>query len=171
MRSSPMMATLLVALFLYTAATAAQQRPARVAADVPTGTASLPTRQVSLVTIQGSTRNSMTVAVDYASTGPEAATLTALWTKRNGHAVPFTRVSTLLPADARQVLIETRHTGVLPPPNKLVLTLDVHSAGRTVAQYECQLWLVNQQGSVAWAADLAKGETLTWRNQGCATRH
>lgn len=166
MRSSPMVAAVLVALS-YAATTSAQQQTSRADAVAAPTTLPAAPRQISGVTVQKSSWNSMAVTVDYATASPDATTLYAFWTKRNGRAVSFTPVSMQLPPDGGAVTLRTQHTGVLPPPNKLVMTLSLRSAGHTIAQYDCDLWLLNQKGTIAWAADLAKREPLTWSNRGC----
>ncbi|MDQ6829622.1 MAG: hypothetical protein M3081_12200 [Gemmatimonadota bacterium] len=130
------------------------------------------TNDITSIAIQSSSWRRMQLDVSYQLIGaPASPIIAARWLRKNGRRLAFTPVSEAIQPGARRVTFATTHKGVLPPPSKIILHLEMRSAtGGPLVQYDCQLALVNPDGKEAWVADVARGRQVRWVNRRCTRK-
>jgi hypothetical protein len=123
------------------------------------------------VSIPRSTWMAMAVDVAYDHPAPgDTLSLTVRWRRLNGERLDFSPVITRIAPGRGQVRLDTRYRGMLPPPGRIVLHLELTtSSGQRVLARDCALTLVNARGKPAWAGDLMRKQSneLSWMLRTC----
>jgi hypothetical protein len=123
------------------------------------------------VSIAQSTWMAMAVDVTYDHPGPaDTLQLAVRWRRLNGERLDFLPVTARIEPGHGQLRLETRYRGMLPPPSRIVLHLEVTTrGGQRVLTRDCALTLVNARGKPAWAADLMRRQSgaLAWVVKSC----
>ncbi|MEP6692255.1 MAG: hypothetical protein ABJD07_13930 [Gemmatimonadaceae bacterium] len=147
--------------------------PCPASQSASAGTPTAPTANaIGTIEIQSSTWRQMQVDVGYELSGPpRRATIAARWMRKNGRALAFTPVSATIAPGARRVTLGTVYRGVLPPPNEIIMHVEMRGpSGAPLVQYDCDLALVNAAGKLAWGGDVAAGRPVRWKNRKCAKK-
>ncbi len=159
--------TTAVLALAFTAAARAQQTASAASAPPPTAI-----NDITAIEIQSSSWRRMQVDVSYQLIGaPASPAISARWLRKNGRKLAFTPASASIQPGSRRVILTTSHKGMLPPPNEIILHLEMRGAsGGPLVQYDCQLALVNLDGKSVWVADVARGRQVRWANRRCTRK-